>query len=286
MNDIQKIILDIFKATSRIADEHKIAFYAVGGTCLGAIRHQGFIPWDDDIDIAVPIEDYELFLDILRNELPDFYTIRFMDYSEHYGNIFAKVIDERTTMIEKLEYAYPDSYKGVFLDIMPLSGMPSNPVARRLFCRKVNIYRILNDIRRFKSEELDLSWKKKLWPVIRTFDRIIPVDYFSKKWFAMLKRYPYRTCKYTGYVWWFDVLRLIYPKEVFGKPTPLKFEDTTMYCPEQWNLLLNQQFGDYMSPPPKNKQKPIHKGTIDLNHSYHDYQNGLYQLSPLQNDEQ
>ena len=285
MNDIQKTIIDIFKVTSRIAEEHHISYYAIGGTCLGAVRHQGFIPWDDDIDIAVPIEDYECFLEILEKELPDYYTVRSIGFSDHYANVFAKVIDERTTMIEKREYAHPDSYKGVFLDIMPISGVPSGFLMRKLFCRKINIFRILNDIRRFDSKELDLTWKKKIWPAVRAFDGIIPVDFFANKWFALLKRYPFENCEYTGYVCGYEILRLIYPKYVFGEPTPLKFEDTVMYCPAQWDQLLTKQFGDYMLPPPKEKQKPIHEGTIDLNHSYHDYQNGLYQLSPLKDDE-
>lgn len=286
MNDIQKIILDIFKTVSSIADEHHISYYAIGGTCLGAVRHQGFIPWDDDIDIAVPVEDYEPFLEILSRELPEHYTIRFIESTDHYGNVFAKIIDERTTMIEMLEYDYPDAYKGVFLDIMQLSGMPSNSIARKFFCQKVNLYRILNEMRRFDIKDLDLAWKKKIWPVFRMFDRLIPVDYFAKKWFTLLKRYPFQNCKYTGYVCGYEVLSLTYPIEVFGKPTPMEFEDTIMYCPEQWDRLLTKQFGDYMSPPPESKQKPTHKGTIDLKHSYHDYQKGLFQLSPLQNNEQ
>ena len=95
----------------------------------------------------------------------------------------------------------------------------------------------------------------------------------------MLKRYPFKDCNYTGYVWWFDVLRLVYKKEVFGQPTPYPFEDTIIYCPQDADALLKQQFGDYMKLPPAEKRIPLHRGTLDLEHSYHDYQEGKYPLS-------
>lgn len=278
MNDVQKVIFNIFLEVSKVLSENNIDYYANGGTCLGAVRHKGFIPWDDDIDITVKIEDYEKTKDILAKELPDYYSIRYFDNNDHYANVFFKVVDERTTCIEKIDYKYKDAYKGCFIDIMPISGMPDRQWERNLFCKKINIFRILSEMRIYGKDVLDLRWKRVVFPLLKPMFQLVPSNYYCKRWLDMLKKYPFEKCNYTGYVWWFDVARLIYKREVFGTPTPIKFEDTAMYCPEKWDVLLKQQFGDYMSLPPKEKQRPMHVGTLDLEHSYHDYASGKYPL--------
>ena len=84
MNDLQKKILDIFKAVAKICKDHDITYYAIGGTAIGAVRHQGFIPWDDDLDIAIPIEQYDRFIEIARRELPEGLTVMTPVDIEHY----------------------------------------------------------------------------------------------------------------------------------------------------------------------------------------------------------
>lgn len=281
MTDVQKVIYNIFLEVKEICCKYNIDYYAQGGTCLGAVRHRGFIPWDDDLDLAVPVEQFDLLIDVLTRELPPYYSVRFIDHNDHYGNMFVKVIDERTTCIERLEYKHPDSFKGIFVDIMPLSGMPNNAIIRRLFCRKINVLRILNYVRRFDFDDMDSKWRKGLYPIIHMFENQIPVSFFAHKWYEMLKRYPFKDCKYTGYVWWFDVLRLVYKKEVFGVPTPCPFEDTEILCPQDADALLRQQFGDYLKLPPTTQRIPLHRGTLDLKHSYHDYQDGKYPLCEI-----
>ena len=85
MNELQKKILDIFKAVSKICKEHGITYYAIGGTAIGAVRHQGFIPWDDDLDIAIPIEQYDQFIAIARRELPEGLIVMTPADIEHYA---------------------------------------------------------------------------------------------------------------------------------------------------------------------------------------------------------
>jgi len=278
MNDVQKVIFNTFLEVSKVLSENNIVYYANGGTCLGAVRHKGFIPWDDDIDITIKIEDYDKARDLLAKELPDYYSIRSFDSNKHYANVFFKVVDERTTCIERIDYKYKDAYKGCFIDIMPISGMPDGKARRDWFCKKINILRILGEMRIYGADVLDRGWKKILYPFLKPIFVCVPPDYFCRKWLDLLKKYPFEKCNYTGYVWWFDVARLVYKREVFGKPTPLPFESAVMYCPEKWDELLKQQFGDYMTLPPEDKRKPMHVGTLDLKHSYHDYASGKYPL--------
>ena len=124
MNDTQKVILDIFACISNICNKNGIRYFASGGTCLGAVRHQGFIPWDDDLDIAIPIQDYDKIWKIAQKELPHHLKIYKEDDIRHYRYIFGKIHNENTTFIEKSEIKYPESYKGIFVDIMPISSIP------------------------------------------------------------------------------------------------------------------------------------------------------------------
>ena len=105
MTDLQKRILDIFREVRDILDRNGITYFAIGGTCIGAVRHGGFIPWDDDLDIAVPIEQFGRMLDLLKAELPPHLELYTGAERKHYRYIFVKVTDNRTTFIEKTEIA-------------------------------------------------------------------------------------------------------------------------------------------------------------------------------------
>ena len=146
MTDLQKRILDIFREVRDILDRNGITYFAIGGTCIGAVRHGGFIPWDDDLDIAVPIEQFGRMLDLLKAELPPHLELYTGAERKHYRYIFVKVTDNRTTFIEKTEIGYPDAYKGVFIDIMPISGV----LPDKRFYSRIKRYFSMNVRRRFE----------------------------------------------------------------------------------------------------------------------------------------
>ena len=149
MNDLQKKILDIFKTVSQLCKKNNIDYYAIGGTCIGAIRHRGFIPWDDDLDIAIPIEQFDRFKSIMNTQLPDNLYLYDCESKKEYRQLFCKVCDKSTTFIEETEKEYPDVYKGVYIDIMPLSGVPAETNEQIQMIKKLNLYRALNYIMRY-----------------------------------------------------------------------------------------------------------------------------------------
>ncbi|NLC93910.1 MAG: LicD family protein [Treponema sp.] len=125
MNDLQKAILNILIDVDKVCRKHKINYFLDGGTALGAVRHGGFIPWDDDIDIGMLREDYEKFLSIAQEELGDEYFIQTIETEKKYYQIFAKVRKNNTLFVEP-PIRNLNIHKGIFIDIFPFDYLPKN----------------------------------------------------------------------------------------------------------------------------------------------------------------
>lgn len=260
MNDLQKVIFSIYKEIYRLCDKHNIPFYAIGGTCIGAIRHNGFIPWDDDIDIAIPVEHFDEFIKIAQSELPQHLYVLTPDSMVHYPNHFIKVCDDRTTFVMETSLKYKDSYKGVFVDIMPISGVPEKSFARKLFLKKLRLLNTLNFNRRYG----DVFFANLL--------KIFKFNFFSAKYKKALLKHPFYPSRYTTFTWFPQWLfRGIIETKLFGKPLAHKFEDSIMMVPANYHEYLTFQFGDYMVIPDV-KEQETHGGLVDLNKSYKEYQ--------------
>lgn len=278
MTEVQEIILGIFHEVSEICENHNICYYAIGGTCLGAVRHKGFIPWDDDLDIAIPIEQYEFFIEKAKEELPEYLSLWIPGQTTHGDQMFIKVCDNRTTMIENDFVSYPDCYCGVWLDIMPISGLPSLQIGRTEFAfREKMIWRFSKKIK--SSWEMQTNLKGKvLWLMLQPMRWFLSNDFFWRRWLRRLEKYPLSTSKYTGYVW--ALSKLNFEQTWFEGYVYMDFEDTQIRCPVGWHEFLTQMFGNYMEFPPEDQRSSGHnfdKGIVDLEHSYLDYQSGKLQ---------
>ena len=272
MNVIQERIFEIFLEIKKICEKNNIKYFAIGGTCIGAVRHKGFIPWDDDLDVAIPIEKFTEFKYFAERELPSFLKIYTCDEVVHYYNIFIKIVDTRTSFIEEQEYEYPDAYKGIFIDVMPIAAIPIEGINREWFYLKRKILSSLNAGRRFPEFNSKNCLMRTVNKFIRKCERRIPFNYFSTKWFRLIQQYPFENAQYVGYVWSKAVKKLTFPKSYFDESVEIEFETTTIACPKEWDLYLKQQFGDYMKLPPESKRKTAHYGVIDLNQSYIEFQ--------------
>lgn len=282
MTEIQEKILGVFKEISDLLETNGIPYFAIGGTCLGAVRHRGFIPWDDDLDIAIPIEYYEKFLEIARKDLPKHLRLFSPMDGKHNPLMFSKIMDKNTTMIENRFIHWRECYEGVWIDIMPMSGVPDKGMGREMFLLKRGwIERINVRIRSAYSDWKD-SIRKLLYIIVYPL-QILPTGYFQKIWFDTMKRYPFAESKYTGYTWEHSPLlkKRIFPKKWFEDYVYMDFEDTKIRCPIGWHEFLTQMFGDYMEYPPAEERTSGHqfdKGLVDLEHSYLDYQSGKLQI--------
>ena len=125
MTDLQKAELAILKEFIRICDSLHLTYYLVCGTALGAAKYSGFIPWDDDIDVALPREDYEVFCAKAQEMLPSYLFLQNYKTDPRYPLFFSKIRDSRTTYIEK-SFAHLPIHHGVYIDVFPLDGYPDD----------------------------------------------------------------------------------------------------------------------------------------------------------------
>lgn len=278
MNSLQFEILNIFKNIKEIFERNGIDYFAIGGTCIGAIRHHGFIPWDDDLDIAVPIEQFDNMLNILKRELPSGLSLYTCHDHKHYRYIFAKVINTRTTFIEKAEFGYQDAYKGIYVDIMPLGGIQPT----KKFYWKIKKYWALNVYKRVFDPSGNI-----LQCIMKSLIHCLPVkyNYFSDKYFKFINRYTFADSLYVGYVWWPYVKDLTFEKEWFLSFVEIPFEDTSIRCPVGYDKYLTKQFGDYMKIPPEKEQIGHHFALIKLDKSYQYYINNPQRVEEDYRDE-
>ena len=266
MTELQKVILEIFKEVKKVCDKNNITYYGIAGTCLGAVRHEGFIPWDDDLDISIPIEEFDRFIACARKELPEYLDIVSYHDHPHFPRMFVRVTDKRTTYVQYYMKYYPDEYHGVFIDVMPMTGKPAG-ISGKLFEKKAVLFDYLTQqtIRLFRDN--DAIREKISWVVLKCFF-FLPKDYFLRKWEEELRKHPVKGSKLVLFAWNAKVRYRTFPAEVFEKSLELEFEGENIKFPADTDTYLKVEYGDYMKLPPEEKRVGHHYGRVDLKMPY------------------
>lgn len=264
LKKLQQIQLDITKQFVEICNTHHLKYYIIGGTLLGAIRHQGFIPWDDDIDVAMPREDYEKFIEIyLNNPIQNLY-LHCQQNDAKYWLPFVKLKKDNTEYIEEYLQNF-DTHKGIFLDIFPLDDIiDPNALFTKLQSKAINqlFYSIAEKLGFYKNEPL--SFKQKFYKFIFSPFSISTLHNWQQK---VMQLNNHKNGKY----WINFSSHYNYMKEVFIKdkyiPDQLyTFGDTQLNGPIKYDYILSQLFGNYMELPPEDKRQ-IHADGVIFNKS-------------------
>lgn len=235
-----------------ICDKYGLHYFAIGGTCIGAIRHQGFIPWDDDLDVAMPIVDYLKFFEVAGKELEGIsYSILGPKNSRHYFGEFNKLQDTSTTFIEEKVENYSDRYSGIFIDIFPVCGLPDDIQKRESLIQKNILYKRINACLRFPYNfKSAVKWQLP-WILVQPIKLIKGYDYFTNKQFRLFQQYNYQESQYIYFPWRgrpheSSTYKDVFYREDFQTPTEVKFEDTTMYVPNGYDRYLTMDFTETM----------------------------------------
>lgn len=277
MNELQKKELDILKAFIAICKKNNLQYYAYGGTLIGAVRHKGFIPWDDDIDVLMPRKDYDRFIEIANQELPENMVIRTCDSFPTYNFLFSKIHDLNTTYIGKFESEFVDRISGVFIDVFPLDGIPKNPQKRKKHLKRCIYYLTMNDLIR-PHHKRNNSFRQKIIFVLRKLlQTLFKFNFFSKKIEKLVK-----TVSYENSLEVMDVSSLssgcykyIFKREWFDESIELEFENILINAPSKYDLFLKQMYGDYMIIPPIDQRDRHGVILADIDKPFSYYQNKI-----------
>ena len=277
MNDLQKELFEIFKAFVAVCEKHHLRYYLIGGTCLGAIRHKGFIPWDDDIDVGLPREDYEKFITLQDEFKGTPYFIQTWKSDPKYLYSFAKLRNSNTTYIENF-YKYHQFNHGVWVDVFPLDGFsktvkPAKKFAPKVlstwahvyFCYPFSMRRKFSKRTFFKDLLINLFFAWPLW--------FLNIGHWQNRWVdKKVSKIKFEDAKLVGLFFGTHPKQEAMPKEIFDGYTEGEFEGMKVCLPKDYDQYLTILFGDYMKLPPKDKQVGHHynKG-FSLTQGYEEY---------------
>lgn len=264
--------LKMVEKFQQICEKHNLTYFAVGGTLLGAVRHKGFIPWDDDIDLGMMRGDYEKFLKVAPKELGDKYFLQIPDSDPGYHAGIAKIRMNGTTcmMYNLWEHGVP-FHQGVFIDIIPLDAVPDNPVIR-----KIHQYFVVkcNDIARgsMYNLKLDSIRNKRTLKRYRVYTTLIKPIRFTHGRDSLAQLFSKSQTREIGQV---GNHYKVYPKffwdrRCYKETEDAAFEHLTIKIPKGYREILTKLYGDWEVPAQQNNNH----GTLffDPNKSYTEYQ--------------
>ena len=257
---LQRKIIGNLEAIDAVCREHGLRYYLWAGTMLGAIRHKGFIPWDDDMDICMPRPDYEQLISHWREWLPQPYEVIAPETDPTYPYPFAKIEDASTTVLERPDFKF---LEGVYIDVFPIDGAPADEQKRKSHFKRYKFWRHLLFLRGrdpFKHGKGPRSWFPWL------LHKVYSLEDLQNKVKSYMTKYPYDesdyVCDYD------DDLRGVIEKRILGTPQTYPFEDKQFLGVEHYDAYLSNKYGDYMQLPPVEKQIQHHFFRLDLNRPY------------------
>lgn len=261
IQELSKIILFTF---SEICQEQNLSYYLAMGTLLGAARHKGFIPWDDDIDVMMPRNDYEAFHNYFYKNMHKYPNLKlFTKEQNNYPYMISRLSNIEYTCSFDNENDYG---LGLFIDIYPLDGIGNDEKEAKKRNRTASMYSSmcwLSTRKKCKVERTSSKFKLVIKYPAFLLAKILGKRFFFNRLEKMSKCYSYNETKYVGcLVWGTASLKKYFPREWFGNGKKLIFEGKNLIVPNEYDKVLRRIYGNYMELPPIKQRKSHHFYTV------------------------
>lgn len=262
---VQRLTINTLNSFIKFCEQNGLRYYFTGGALIGVLRHKGFIPWDDDIDIGMPRKDFDKFHKMIESNCPEGFGIcnRFTNDNWHFA--MSQFIDLQS--IVEINLAEQPRIANIWIDVFPIDGLPSNRVLRWFRVKSILVHRYLVQISHIETQvdsHRDRPWYEK---VILHLCKIVPIgkmintnkilDHLEK----VLRKTDFYSSEYCG-----NMLGRYREREVvltrwFGNPIDGPFEEQLVKIPEDSDSILKSLYGDYMQLPPE-KDRVAHNVKI------------------------
>ncbi len=254
IKEIQNIANDILKYIKTVCDDNGIKFYLAYGTALGAIRHKGFIPWDDDVDIFMERDEFDKFYSFMEKDQSK-YKLLYVNADKNYTLPLPKVIDTTTEWTQTNVREFMPL--GVYVDIFILDNIPDDKDVRE---KHFNILDKKHKLWHFFQYKRNYTAKDPITLLKRLIYKIVNPKIFAKQLDRIASKYNNDNTSYIGQMTFVTDPRnmQMFPREWFGDGVVVTFCDTEYLVPKEYDKFLTQCFGDYMTPPPVSERVSHH----------------------------
>lgn len=264
MNEIQKELIKILEAVQQVCDDLGLTYYLVNGTALGARKYGGFIPWDDDIDIAMPRKDYDVFCAKAQERLPEHLFLQNYKTDRRFPLLYSKIRNSNTTFIESGVQHF-DMNHGIYIDVFPLDGYPERRLSRWRMCCMMKVFSWMQFCGFDGPDSIHKFFLRKMGFHKRTAKTLANME----KTIRRFEHYTNISCDYAD-----RQGRGCIPWDYYGDGQIVKFEHLHIKIPSQIDAYLTYKYGDWRAELPCEQQVSHHKAVVcDLNRSYLTYVN-------------
>lgn len=252
-DEAKKVELEILKDFAHFCDENNLTYFLAYGTLIGAIRHKGFIPWDDDIDLWMPRDDYNRLIEIFGERCKN-KNLKLIDpHTAIARHSFIKVIDTRTLKIEQ-GVDYSNGNLGVDVDVFPIDGIPEDEAEYKSWFDKLQNYYVTFALNIGRPKTLKGIAKSIIYRVLFGSNKRV-----LKKADKLHSLYPYEQSAFVGAVESaYNSINNRYDKMWYASSVEVEFENHMFKAPIGYDQILTKMYGDYMQLPPKDKQITHH----------------------------